>query len=95
MPRQSDTEKCIHGPEFNYTGLSITKGIHFTFDNPQYVQLRPEGFNVFCHTNKDLQTKLKTRRLVQILQYPRQLLQNFISPCQRWKPSNKQAIYLQ
>jgi hypothetical protein len=90
-----DARPRIQGPGFNATNLGIKKDIKFTSYNPQYVQLRPEGFNVFCHTNKDQQTKLKTRRLVQILQYPRQFLQNFISPRHESKPSNTQAIYLQ
>lgn len=62
MLRQSDPEKCIHGPEFDYTRPSITRDIHFTPDNPQYVQLCLEGVSVFNHASKDLQTKLKTSR---------------------------------
>lgn len=62
MPRQGDTEKCLHGPGFNYTNLSIKSAIHFTFDNSQHLKLRPEGFNVFNHANKDPQTKLKRSR---------------------------------
>jgi hypothetical protein len=95
MSRQSDTEKCTHGPGFNYTNLSIKKDIHFASENSRQVQLRQEGFNVFSHANKDRQTKSKTSRLDQILQYPRQFLQNFITPCQESKPQNKQGIYLQ
>ncbi len=58
MPRQSDTAKCIHGPGFNFTNLSITKDIHFTPDNPQYVQLLPGGFNVINHANSAMPTSV-------------------------------------